>query len=249
MKKNITIKRVFLAAIASVIFSFFFVVFFRTGQFYEVLDDTSGAISRKDQLAVRDNLARLQYFYDLNKNLTPPGLDDFVSRHFFKDAQYYQSAYDQLTGNHEKVADHDLKDDNSFWGSYLRANSKWRIAQGIFEGSLNKNKDEKTRMAEQKQAIEMAASTKDDYERAIRLWLTVEDSWNYDITADPSAMARALAPKPIKVRVVLGEGGNKYKGPKGDKGEGPEGKGTLDLDKKGGDKPGQNNNPGARREG
>ncbi|MBI2669928.1 MAG: hypothetical protein HYX20_02205 [Candidatus Yanofskybacteria bacterium] len=249
--KWFTIPRVFLAVIVLAVFSLLTIVFYRVSQFYETQDAFSGAITRSDQLAARDYLQNLQYFYELNKKLRPLGLDGVINERFFKNAQHYQSAYDYLTGHGrcEKILN-ELKDDDSYWGRYMRANCRWRIAQGIFEKSLDKNKDEKTRTADQKQSIEMAASTKDDYEWVIKNdpASTLPPKWNYDLTADPSAMARALGPKPIKIKVVLGEGG-KDKGPKGDKGEGPEGKGTLDLDKKGGDKPSQSPNPDAKRGG
>lgn len=246
-----TIGRVLLAIVASVVF-FYVELFLLNGrEFYRTQDAFSGAVSRGDQLATRDNLQRLQYFYELNKKLKPLRLDGIANKYFFQEAQHNQSAYDFLTGNYEKIIK-DLKDDDSYWGLFMRANAKWRIAQGIFENSLNKSKDEKTRTAEQKQAIEMATSTKDDYEQAIKKWQPsvpwLPAPWNYDLTTNPSAMARALAPKPIKVRVRLGEGGDKGNNPGNRDGDAP-GKGTLDLDKKGGDKPSQNPNPGSPREG
>lgn len=247
--KRFTIRRVLLAAAYLAIFCSAEILLFNGKWFYKTLNDYSGAVSRGDQLAARDYLQNLQYFYELNKKLHPLGLDGVISESFFKDAQNYQSAYDYLTGNYEKVIK-DLQGKEGYWAPYMRANAKWRLAQGIFDGSLNKSKDKKTIMDEKKQAIEMIVMTKDDYERAIKndSGLTLPPKWNYDMSTDPSAIARALAPKPIKVRSRLGEGGNKGNNPGDRDGDAP-GKGTLDLDKKGGNKPGPSPNPGAKREG
>lgn len=249
--KRFTISRVFSAVVLSVIFSFVAIVLFNIREFYKTADTFSGAVVRGDQLAARDYLQNLQYFYELNKKPRLLGLDGVIDKHFFKDAQHYQSAYDYLTGpgRCEKILN-DLRNDDSYWGRYMRANCNWRIAQGIFAGSLDKNKDKKTRIAEQKQSIEMAISTKDDYCEAVKLDpnSTLPPKWNCDMSTDPSAIARALAPKPIKVSVRLGEGGKKGNNPGDQEGDAP-GRGTLDLDKKGGDKPSTNPSPGAKRGG
>lgn len=248
--RRFTFARFFLAIVLFSVFAFLEAVLYNGKIFYETLDDFSGSISRADQLSAKANLQNLKYFYELNKKLKPLGLNDIVNQYFFEDALHYQSAYDYLTGNYDKIVDHDLKNDDSYWGRFIRANAKWRQAQGIFAGSLNKNKDEKTRADEQKQAIESAVSTKDDYEQAIKedKLSTLPPKWNYDLTTDPAAMARALAPKPLKIKIMLGEGGDKDKNPGNKEGNSP-GKGTLDLDRKNGNKPGQNSNPGTKREG
>lgn len=247
--KRFTIRRVLLAAVLLVIFSFIATVLFNISQFYKTLNAFSGAVSRGNQLAARDYLQNLQYFYELNKTLKPLWLDGIANKYLFKDVQYRQSAYDYLTGNHEKVIK-ELQDYDDYWARYIRSNSRWRIAQGIFEQSLKM--DAKTKQEMQEQAKEMAVSTKDDYEQAIKKWETpipwLPAPWNYDITIDPSAMNRALVPKSIKIKVVLGEGGKKGNNP-GDRNGNAPGRGTLDLDKKGGDKPSPSPNLGVRREG
>lgn len=247
--RRFSLRRVFLAIVALVIFFYAELFLFNGREFSRTQDAFSGAVSRGDQLAARDNLQRLQYFYELNKKLKPLWLDGIANKYFFQEAQHNQSAYDYLTGNCDKV-NRELQNDDSFWGRFIRANCNFRRAQGIFENSLEKSKDEKTRANEQKHATEMAASTKDDYCEAVKLdpHSTLPPKWNCDLATDPSAMVRALAPKPIKIIVRLGEGGDKGNNPGNRDGDAP-GKGTLDLDKKGGDKPSQNPNPGSPREG
>ncbi len=247
--KRYTFSKIILASLFLIIFCFLEIALFNIRELKKKSDEFSGAVSRVDQVSAWNSLQELGYFYNLNKKLRPLGLDGIANKYLFEDAQHYLSAYDYLTGNYEKIR-RELKDDNSYWGNFIRANSKWRVAQGIFSSSLDKNKEEKIRVNEQKQAIEMTASTKDEYEQAIKedRLATLPPKWNYDLTTDPAAAARALAPKPIKIKIVLGEGGEKGNNPGERDGDAP-GKGTLDLDKKKGDKPNQSTNPGSGREG
>ena len=202
--------------------------FYLVGDYYQALDAYSGDVARGDQLAAKADLENLQYFYELNTKLKPWGASWLADDYLFKSAPQQTAAYDYLTNRYERVSE-ELKDDNSFWGRYLRANSKWRLAQDIFErASL---KDSATRLKEQAEADEMVLATKDDYEELIKMsqgeWLPAK--WNYDLTTDPSARGAGLSPKPAKVKVMLGTGGKKDKGLGQDKGRGQRGRGARDV--------------------
>ena len=228
-QKRFTLGRIFIAFFVLIFFSFIGCVMYSTGDYYKYRDAYSGDIARGDQLAAKKDLENLNYFYDLNFQLRPFNLDWLANEYIFKNLQPYEAAYIYLTGRHEMVIDK-LKNDDSYWGHFIRANSKWRLAQGIFENSLKK--DEKTKIEEQKKADEMAYSTKDDYEQAIKIdkSKTVPPNLNYDFTTNASARAAALQPKPEKIKVKLGTGGRKNKGLGKDRGSGPEGDGQQDLE-------------------
>ena len=222
-------------------------IFYLVGDYYQYRDAYSGDVVRGDQLAARIDLENLEYFYELNKKLKPFGLSWLANRYLFKEALYQEAAYDYLANRHERVVEK-LKDDNSFWGRYLRANSKWRLAQGIFEQALKM--DAVTQSKEKAEADEMASSTKDDYEEIIKMsqgeWLPAK--WNYDLTTDAGARAAGLSPKLAKVKVILGTGGKKNKGTGKGKGQGPQGKGSHDLEIEGPSTDG-NPKPGTKRPG
>ncbi|MBI4160504.1 MAG: hypothetical protein HY506_01195 [Candidatus Yanofskybacteria bacterium] len=202
---------------------------FLIGDYYKYLDNYSGDIVRRDQIAAREDLENLNYFYQLNQKIRPFQLDWIADKYLFENARYYKAAYDFLTNRHERVVEGDLKDDENFWARYLRANSRWRIAQGAFS-QIIKLKDVKQKSEAFKKADEMAYSTKEDYEEAVKMagGKHSASSWNYDLTTNASARANALIPKPPKIKVRLGLGGNKNKG-KGKQGDGPSGEGSLDL--------------------
>lgn len=246
-QKRFTVVRI-MGALTLLIFSVMLGrVSYLVGDYYQYLDAYSGDVARGDQLAAKADLENLQYFYELNKKLKPLGLSWLADRYFFNEAAYYAAAYDYLTNRHERVME-ELKDDNGLWGRFLRANSKWRLAQGIFEQSLKK--DSVTRLKEQIEADEMTSSTKEDYEEAIKIsqgdWLPAK--WNYDLTADDEARARGLRPKPPKIKIILGSGGQKNKGQGKNKGEGPQGGGSQDLEIEGPPTDG-NPKPGTKRPG
>lgn len=201
---------------------------YSVGEFYQCLDDYSGAVARGDQLAARDNLAKLHYFQQLSGKLKPLWLDDLAGEYFFGDFPYYEAAYDYLASRHKRVTEK-MQNKPDFWGRYLRANSSWRIAQGIFAQSLKV--DSKARGEMQKKADQLALATKDDYEAAIRIMRGghLPSSWNYDLTTKDESRAAALRPKPGVLSVKLGEGGKKNKGMGRGKGRGPEGDGSRDL--------------------
>ncbi|MEK7151686.1 MAG: hypothetical protein AAB784_03180 [Patescibacteria group bacterium] len=203
---------------------FFWMIPYRVGQFYESLDNYSGQVSRGDQVASREGLTELKYFYDLNSKLKIVWLDWVAHKYIFSDAVYYDAAYQYMTGRYDKILEGSLKEDDGFWASFLKGNSRWRIAQGVYAqgASLSGADSEKIK----KQADEMAASTKDDYERAIRKDVNSIFSvkWNYDQVTDPSARAAGLAPKPAKVKLVLGRGSKKGDGKGKDDGKGKGGK-------------------------
>jgi len=260
--RRFTLLRVGLSLIALIFCSCSVYVFYTISECYKVIENYSGAVSRGDQIAARDGMKELEFYYAKNSELTKllkplrfesiefmP--DEWVDKHIFQPAQvkYYQSAYDFLVGRHEKIGN-DLKEDDGYWGYYIRANAKWRQAQAIFRQSLTET-DAKLKADAQKLAIDMAISTKDDYGQAIIKRVDpipqLPASHNYDMTTDPAARMRGLMPKPIKVKVKLGEGKD-GEGPEGDDGDGPKGKGNLDLDKKKGEKS-DNNKSGTKREG
>ncbi len=231
--RRITLGRISVASVLLVLaFSSVFVMYKIAG-YYKYLDAYSGDVIRGDQIAARNDLANLKYFHDLNKKLKPFKLDWIADKYFFKDARYREVAYDSMRNRFEKVVE-DLKDDNSYWGRLLRANARWRLAQGVFEQALKK--DPKTSLEEQKKADELALSTKDDYAEAIKLsgGELLPPKWNYDLTTNPNARAAGLQPKPPKIIIKLGlGGGKKEKGQGKDKGQGPKGEGTKPLDIKG----------------
>lgn len=236
--KSLTVWRILLALAITVALALFWSIPFRIGQFCQYLDSFSGDIVREDQLAASDDLSKIYYFVELNKKLKPLQLDGVADKYLFKGLLHYESAYDYLTGNYPKIIK-SLESDESYWGRYIRANSNWRLAQGIYKESLKM--DAKTKAEMQKQAMEMAYATKDDYEEVIKNDpdSSLPPKWNYDLTTDPAAMMRALMPKPAKIKVVLGEGGPKNKGSGEDKGKGPKGGGIEDLNIEGPQKQGR----------
>ena len=237
MYRRFTLGRVLLTIAILVFSAGVSRILYLVGDYYENLDAFSGDIGRKDQLAAREDLENLKYFYQLNNKLRPFGLSWLADRYLFKEAVHHATAYDYLTNRHEKVIE-DLKNENTFWGYYLRANSKYRLAQGVFAQSVQK--DPATRLKEQLKAVEMAASTKDDYEEAVKITKGehLAASWNYDMTTDAGKLMAALQPKADPVKVKLGTGGRKNEGKGKDKGKG-EGDGSQDLEIKG--PPGEGN--------
>lgn len=228
--RRVTLGRVLIASAILAVSFLSISVMYLISHYKHYLDAYSGDVIREDQIAARNDLANLKYFYDLNKKLKPFKLDWIADKYLFKNVQHREAAYDYMANRFEKVTK-DLKDDNSYWGRYLRANSNWRLAQGVFEGALKK--DSKTSLEEQKKADEMALSTKDDYAEAIKLdgGEKLPPKWNYDLTTNPSARAAGLQPKPAKIKVKLGlGGGKKEKGEGKDKGQGPKGEGVKPLD-------------------
>lgn len=230
MKKSrrFTWTRVLVAIAAVAFFSGAGWLCYLVGEFYQCLDDYSGAVVRGDQLAARDNLANLHHFQKLSGKLKPLWLDGLAGKYFFGEIVYYETAYDYLANRHERVTEK-MKDDSSFWGRYLRANSWWRLAQGIFAQSLKV--DSKARAEMQKKADQLALATKDDYETAIRIKRGghLPSSWNYDLTTKEESRAAALRPKPGVLPVKLGEGGKRDKGIGRGRGRGPGGDGSHDL--------------------
>lgn len=227
--KRLTVGRIFVAAALITLFLFLGTVFYLASDYYKSLDAFSGDIVRRDQLAAREDLERLNYFYELNNMLEPYKLNWIADKYLFKDAPRYKAAYDYLTNRHVRVIE-ELKNDNSFWGHFIKANSVWRLAQGIYEQSLKM--DEKTKSKMQQEADEKAYSTKDDYEEAIKIngGASLPPKWNYDFIANPSTRALGLKPKPGVIKVKLGTGGKKNKGMGKDKGLGPKGEGQQDLE-------------------
>src|SRR3989344_2388226 len=222
MRKRLNWRGFFLAfAISSIFFPLWW-LFFSFGNLNFHLDDYSAHVLRKDGQAARDELKQLRNYYDLLAKLQLKWLAD---RFFFKEMSSYEAAYDFVAvGDYDKIREN-LKNDESFWGILIRENSKWRTAQGIYVSALSK-KDKSQREKEMKIADEMALETKDGYEKAIRMDPngTWEPKRNYDLTVDPSARARGLAPKPLKGKLILGLPSNK--GRPGDD------KGPFNLDEK-----------------
>lgn len=226
--KRFSMFRILTVLLLAGVFLFFTRVLYLVGDYYKVLDAYSGDIIRGDQLAARQELENLKRFYELNEKLKPFKLNWVADKYLFAGTNSREAAYDSLTNRHDRVVER-LKDENDFWSRYIRANSTWRIAQGIFEQSLKK--DTKTKLEEQKKADELAYSTKEDYEEAVKLdkgrWLPPK--WNYDLTTNADSRAAALMPKPGVIKVKLGLGGKKNKGMGKDKGRGEKGEGQQDL--------------------
>lgn len=227
--KRISWPRLLVGLAILVFFSAAGWLMYLTADYYYCLDAYSGSVARKDQMAAREDLEKLQYFYNLNKKLESYHLDWLADKYFFKEAVYHEAAYDYLVNRHERVIEK-MQNDNSFWARFLRANSAWRLAQGIFEQSFQR--DPATKAAMRAKAEEMALATKDDYEEAVKISRGdhLPSSWNYDLTTDDAARQAALAPKPAKIIIKLGTGGKKDKGLGKDKGQGPKGDGSKDLE-------------------
>lgn len=228
--KRFTGKRLLMAIILVAIFSFGGRLCYLVGEYYQCLDDYSGAVIRRDQLAARDYLANLRYFQQLSSQLKRLKLDGLVGGYFFGEMAYYEAAYDYLTNLHERITENEkIKNDSGFWARYLRANSEWRLAQGIFAQSLKMDLQAKAEM--QAKADQLAIATKGDYEAAIKMaqGRHLPSSWNYDLTTDDGKRAAALRPKPTKLPLKLGEKGKKDKGVGQDRGRGPNGNGSRDL--------------------
>lgn len=227
--KRVTFYRVS-AAIALLIFLLSASsVMYLVSQYYKYLDAYSGDVAREDQIAAREDMEKLQYFYELNGRLKPYWLDGVAEEYIFKGTLYHEAAYDYLVSRYERVLER-LQNDQGFWARFLRANAKWRLAQGIFEQSLQMSL--KTKLEMQMQADELASSTRDDYEEAVKATGGghLPSSWNYDLTTNDGARAGALQPKVPGVKIRLGEGGKKDKGLGKDKGRGPKGEGSQDLE-------------------
>ena len=245
--KRFTFFRFSLALLLTGFLLLFWTAPFRVGQVYEHLDSISGYIVRGDKLATQEELGKLDYFYRLNKKLEPLRLNGFLERRLFLDTIFHQAAFDYLAGYNEKAIEK-LKNGESFWAYYIRANARWRMAQGAYRQAL-KIKDPEARKKALEQAKEMARSTKDDYEKAVRNdpKHSLPPPWDYDLVNNEGAMENALRPAVPKIKVVLGLGGGKNKkGVAGEKGDGP-GKGSKDLGTKG-DKESKGK-PGAKRTG
>lgn len=245
--RRFTPFRLFLVLSLTGLLWLFWTVPFRVGQTYEHLDNISGHIVRGDKLAINEELEQLDYFYGLNKKLESLKLNGFFERQLFKDLTNYQAAFDYSRGYNERAIEK-LKNEDNFWAYYIRANAHWRIAQGAYRQALQ-IKDPEARKKALEQAKEIARSTKDDYEKAVRSDLkhTLPPSWDYDLVTNEGAMENGLKPAEPKIKLMLGLGGGKNKkGKAGEKGEGP-GKGSRDLGTKG-DKDAKGK-PGAKRTG
>ncbi len=203
-KRRISFVRVMLALLATIILGLIWLAPFRLGDFYRHQDDFSGSVLRGDTSTARENLEKVEYFYGWNKVLDNFWLDGQANKYLFYNAPYHRSALDYLIGNHTKVAE-DLKNDNSFWASYLKGNVNWRIAQDMYKHALE-IKDKKEMEVAKKVAKELASSTKDQYVEAIKQddGQTLPPKWNYDLTTDEDALMRALLPKPPRIRIPLG---------------------------------------------
>ncbi|MDP3731142.1 MAG: hypothetical protein Q8R34_01460 [bacterium] len=202
-KRRITFVRVVLAFLVTLLLGLVWLIPFQIGNFYEYQDQYAGDVLRGNTTAVREDLEKLEYFYRWNGILEKVWLDGPANKYLFYNAPYYRSAVDYLTGNYTKTAK-DLENDDSFWALYIKGNIKWRMAQGMYRHGLEvKDKKEAERI--KKEAEELAISSKDEYEEAIKkdLLYTFPPKWNYDLTNDSDARLTALLPKP-KVRQPFG---------------------------------------------
>lgn len=227
-KRRMTISRFLLALLITVFLGLVWQIPYQIGNFYQHQDQLTGDVLRGNTLAVREDLEKLAYFYSWNDVLDNLWLDGLANKYLFYNAPYYRSALDYLTGNYTKTAK-DLQDDQSFWALYLKANTKWRLAQGMYQHALEvKDKKEAERI--KKEAEELAISSKDEYEEAIRNdpLHSFPPKWDYDLTNDPDARLLALLPKP---KVKIPQFG--YPDPKGVPSSGKPGEGgTKDLEQR-----------------
>lgn len=242
----------FLAAI--LVIAFFLgiaLVLNEVGLYYHSLDDYSGHLARGDQSAARDALKDLENFYQLNRKLSRFSLSWVADRFLFSEAIFHRAAFHYLIGDYGRVIN-DLQGEEHFWAYYLRANARWRQAQGIYANALNLGQNQQVMKDKQlKMADDLAKSlVKDDYALAIKgdPQGTLPPKWNYDLMTDDAARGRGLRPKPPKIRLKLGEkeGEGKDRGLLGDEGEGKAGTKTKELGNKGSQGPGK---PGGKPKG
>src|SRR3989344_4844787 len=92
--------RIFSALMLTVLFGLIWLVPFQLGNFYQYQDEYSGDVLRGDQLAARESLGKLEYFYSWNEVLDDFWLDGLTNKYLFHNAPYHRSAFDYLTGNY-----------------------------------------------------------------------------------------------------------------------------------------------------
>ncbi|OGN03838.1 MAG: hypothetical protein A2655_01080 [Candidatus Yanofskybacteria bacterium RIFCSPHIGHO2_01_FULL_43_42] len=235
--KRFTLGRLLLAVLLAALFSGFGLVIYRVGNYFDHLDAYSGHIVRQDESAARDGLKDLQYFHEQNQKLDKVWLSWVAENYIFEDPACQRAAYHNLTKNYKKTIDEELQDKDGFCASFLRGNARWRQAQAIFANALTLPENSDVQKAEKekqfKLADDMAATfARDDFEAALKANPShAPSSWNYDLLSNSETRAKALMPKPgkIKVRVGVPGGGFRNPGPRGDDDKG-EGKKSKDID-------------------
>ena len=96
--RRFTLLRVGLSLIALIFCSCSVYVFYTISECYKVIENYSGAVSRGDQIAARDGMKELEFYYAKNSELTKllkplrfesiefmP--DEWVDKHIFQPAQ------------------------------------------------------------------------------------------------------------------------------------------------------------------
>ena len=234
--KRFTLGRILLAVLLVVLSLGSGLVMYRIGSYFDYADAYSGHIARQDESAARDGLKDLQYFYEQNQKLDTVWLSWIGHDYIFEDPACQRAAFYNLTRDFEKTVT-ELQDQEGFCAFFLRANARWRQAQGIYANALTLPDKTDAQKAEKEKQLKLAddlAATfaKDDYEAALKANPDhAPSSWNYDMLSDPETRAQGLMPKPVKPKVRVGSpaGGPKNPGPRGedDKGEGNK---TKDID-------------------
>ena len=236
--RRFSLLRILLAIPLAALFLGFGLVMYQIGSYFDYLDAYSGHIARGDESAARDGLKDLQYFYEQNRKLESVWLSWIGEDYIFEDAACQRAAFHNLTNNHKKTVDEELKDKEGFCSAFLRGNARWRQAQGIYRNALNLPDKTDAQKAEKEKQLKIAddlAATfaRDDFEAALKANPGhAPSSWNYDLLSNPETRAAGLKPKPgkVKVRVGVPGGGPRNPGPRGDDGKKGEGKKSKDID-------------------
>ncbi len=234
MTRKFTVKRMFFVAFLLALYGFITLIPYRVGDYYQVLDQYSGDISRGEITAARGDLEQLSYYYRLNERFKFIKLDGIAKEHLFKDAPHHQAAFQYINQDIRRAGEA-MDKEEGFWAYYIRANAHFRQAQQMTANALNLA-DPQTKKEQLAKADQIAKDTKDDYLAAIKSDPneTNEPKWNYDIVTNDAARKAALMPKPVKIKVKLGVPGNgPGPGPEGKDKEGKKGFQPKDLGKDG----------------
>lgn len=234
MARRFTVKRLFFASLLLAIYGSIALIPYRVGDYYQVLDQYSGDISRGEITPARGDLGQLTYFYRLNDKLKFIRLDGTARKHLFKGAPFHLAAYGYISGDMGRTGEL-MEKEEGFWAYYIRANAHFRQAQKMTANALNLT-DPEDRKNQLNKADQIAKDTKDDYLAAIKSDPneTNEPKWNYDIVTDDAARMAALMPKAGQTKVKLGvPGGGPGPGPEGRDKKGDKGYKPKDLGREG----------------
>ena len=244
--KRFTLGRLLLATLLVVLFLGSGLFMYQVGSYFEHMDTYSGHIALQDESAAREGLKDLQYFYEQNSKLDAVWLSWIGRDYILENPACQRAAFYNMTRDFEKTVE-ELREQEGFCAYFLRGNARWRQAQGIYANALtlpDKTDEQKAKKTEQLKLADDLAGTlaRDDYEAALKANPShAPSSWNYDLLSDPEKRAKALMPKPGKIKMRIGQsaGGRSNPAPQGedDKGEGKKSK-DIDTNDKGPGQPG-----------